>query len=201
MTHPLFTTPSPIEARPNISSPNMLSSLIQPNKNRLGLATLGGFNPPEVVNIANNWKLIRKGGKKEPHIFPPPINDIKWQGFYTKEVNGYGRKLYWVSGYGILPETPNKALMILCQWWHLEPINITDYRMLSSEDWDNANIYIASVDRLEDVFINTQLALFNGTSNQTINTPTKEWVDVIELNPEEPKKEEENEGTIEPSNA
>lgn len=176
----LFSTPTFQENIQTNPTMNMLSSLINPNKPRLGLAILGGFNPPITVNISNMWTLIREGGKKEPNIFPPPINDIKWQGFYTKEVSGYGRKLYWICGYGLLPENSVRATMIMFQWWHTEPVNITDYRMISSEDWDNANIYITSVERLEDVFINTQLSLFNGVNSKP-KKPT-EYVDVINLN-------------------
>lgn len=191
-----YPTPfTPAEPANTYQSPNLINSLVNTNRPRLGLATLGGFNPPSDVATGNTWKLIRVGGDKSTNIFPPPINDIRWQGFYTKEVSGYSRKLYWVCGYGLLPDNLNKGMMLLFQWWHTEPVNITDYRMISSEDWDNANIYVTSLNRLEDLFINTQLTAFNGTKPEPQTIPETQWQDVIELN--EPNKEEQDGQSIE----
>lgn len=196
-----FPTPTftPAEPYTNYQSPNLINSLVNPNNHRIGLATLGGFIPPDNVSTGNSWKLIRVGGDKSSNIFPPPINDIKWQGFYTKEVSGYSRKLYWVCGYGLLPDSHNSnGMMLLFQWWHTEPVTITDYRMISSEDWDNANIYVTSLDRLEDIFIKTQLTAFNGTHSTTSSNPApkQQWKDVIELNePTVIDKDESNDST------
>lgn len=186
-----YPTPfTPAEPINQLQSPNLINSLVTANRPRLGLATLGGFVPPEDVATGNTWKLIRVGGDKSSNIFPPPINDIRWQGFHTKEVAGYSRKLYWVCGYGLLPDNQNNGMMLMFQWWHTEPVNITDYRLISSEDWDNANIYVTSLNRLEDLFINTQLAAFNGAKSEPQVTTTSQWKDVIELN--EPIKEEDD---------
>lgn len=144
---------------------------------RVGLATLGGFQAPGGVNTTNQWQLIREGGNKEANSFPPPINDISWQGFFTKEVTGYSQKLFWVCGYGILPSASAAPKMIMFQWWHTQPVNITDHRQLSEEDWGNASIYIANMERLEDSFMNSQLSLVN---QRVVNQET-EYPNVIEM--------------------
>lgn len=176
---------------PNPYQPSVINQITPPIKSRVGLATLGGFQPPSQVMTTNIWAVARLGGRREPNSFPPPINEINWQGFHTKEVSGYSQKLYWVCGYGILPSNTSGApMMIMCQWWHTEAVSITDFRVLSSEDWDNANIYIAPMERLEDAFLAAQLSTFNGVNSTAHQSPQTEYVDVIEF-PTVTKPEEE----------
>lgn len=148
-------------------------------RGRVGLAYLGDFIPPESVATSNKWTLIRDGSKKESNSFPPPINDIQWQGFYTKEVTGYSIKLFWVCGYGILNNGTSPSI-VMCQWWHTEAVNITDYRLITAEDWANANIYTSPVERLEDMFINSQLSRVNQVEAQEESQKTS-YSDVIEI--------------------
>ena len=164
--------------------PSVINS-VSASKPNLGLARLGGFVPPPQVSTGNTWTLIRQGGTNSPTAFPPPINDIAWKGFCTREVQGYTVKLYWVCGYGILPPdaASGKAVMIMCQWWHTQPVNITDYRMLTGEDWDNANIYSSPIEALEDCFIRSQMNIYNSEQQSQVAIDPPARTSVIEAQP------------------
>lgn len=177
-----------------------MANIINPlsaSKPNVGLARLGGFTPPANVTTGNVWTLIKAGGSSAATVFPPPIDHISWKGFSTREIQGYTTKLYWVCGYGILPSdaASGKAIMILCQWWHTQPVNITDYRMLTGEDWENANIYSSPIEGLEDSFSRAQMNSFNTELQAQLPKDPPARTSVIEAQPlsaviEEPVKRE-----------
>lgn len=73
--------------------------------------------------------------------------------------------------------------MIMCQWWHTQPVNITDYRMLTGEDWDNANIYSSPIEALEDCFIRSQMNIYNSEQQSQVAIEPPARTSVIEAQP------------------